>query len=404
MIKKFLGMHKARVPVLLYGTFLILCQASAAPGDTVQPYVSASVIHDTNLFRLSSSRDPRLVLGSDSKSYTIKRVEAGLSVDYAVGRQQIILKGGVNQNWFERFSFLNYDGSDARATWNWQFGNLWQGDLGYSHGRTLTSFTQLQDRLRAIQTQQSAFGSAVYKLDPDWRIRAGAGWSSFNSGLPQRRFFNRDEAYASVGIMHINEANNSLGVEVKRTEARFPEREVTPLSIFDNGYTQTELSAVADWRYTGQSRFQGRLGYTQSRHKQISTRDFNGVTGRLAYDWSVSGKTLLNMALWREVGAIDNVASTYVATKGASLGVSWFPASKIFVKGEAAYKWHDFTGVVNAGPHRKDDVRSISASLGYTPASNVQLSLDGKVEKRSSNIAFIDYDSNNIAASVKIVF
>lgn len=404
MTKKILGIHKARVPVLLCGTFLILGQASAASGDTVQPYVTASVIHDTNLFRLSSSRDPRLVLGSDSKSDTIKRLEAGLAVDYVVGRQQIILKGGVNQSWYERFNFLNYDGSDARAAWNWQLGNLWQGDLGYTHNQTLTSFTQIQGRLRAIQTQQSAFASAIYKLDPDWRIRAGAGWSSFDSGLPQRRFFNRDEAHASVGIMHVNEANNSLGVEAKRTEARFPGREVTPLSIFDNGYTQTELSAVADWRYTGQSRFQGRLGYTQNRHKQIATRDFNGVTGRLAYDWSVSGKTLVSTALWREVGAIDNVVSTYVVTKGASLGVSWFPASKIFVKGEAAYKWYDYTGEVSAGPHRKDGIRTISASLGYSPVSNVQLSLDGKVEKRGSNIAFIDYDSSNIAASVKIVF
>jgi len=404
MIKKILGMPQLRVLALLCGMFLMLDQASAASGDIVQPYVSASVVHDTNLFRLSSGRDPRLVLGSDSKSDTIKRVEAGVAVDYAVGRQQIILKGSAVQNWFERFNFLNYDGSDARATWNWQLGNLWQGDLGYTHSRSLTSFTQIQDRLRAVQNRQSAFASAVYKLDPDWRIRTGAGWSSFDAGLPQRRFFNRDEASASVGVEHVNEANNSLGVEVKHTEARFPGREVTPLSIFDNGYTQSQLNAVADWRYTGQSRFQGRLGYTQNRHKQLSMRDFNGVTGRLTYDWSVSGKTLVNTALWREVGPIDNVISTYVVTKGASLGVSWFPASKIFVKGEAAYKSYDFTGEVSAGPHRKDDIRTISASLGYFPVSNVQLSLDGVVEKRGSTLDFVDYSSSNIVASVKVSF
>lgn len=404
MIKSIFDIHKMRVLTLLCGMFLMLGKANAAPGDTVQPYVSASVVHDTNLFRLSSGRDPRLVLGSDSKSDTIKRVEAGVAVDYAVGRQQIVLKGSVVQNWFERFNFLNYDGSDARATWNWQLGNLWQGDLGYTHSRTLASFSQIQDRLRAIQTQQSAFGSAIYKLDPDWRVRTGVRWYSLESGSPQRRFFNREETTASVGVEHVNEANNSLGVEAKYTEARFPDREVTPLSIFDNGYTQTELNAVADWRYSGQSRFQGRLGYAQNRNKHLSMRDFNGVTGRLAYDWSVSGKTLVNTALWREVGAIDNVVSTYVVTKGASLGVSWFPASKIFVKGETAYRWYDFLSGVGSGSQRKDTVRSISASLGYSPVSNVLLSLDGIAEKRGSTIAFFDYSDVNIAASMKVTF
>lgn len=404
MIKSIFGMHKMRVLTLLCGMFLMLGQANAAPGDTVQPYVSASVVHDTNLFRLSSGRDPRLVLGSDSKSDTIKRVEAGVAVDYAVGRQQVILKGSAVQNWFERFNFLNYDGSDARATWNWQLGNLWQGDLGYTHSRTLTTFTEIQALLRDVRTQQSAFGSAIYKLDPDWRIRTGARWYSLESGSPQRRFLNREEAGASVGVEHVNEANNSLGVEAKYTEARFPEREVTPISILDNGYTQTELSSVADWRYTGQSRFQGRLGYTQRRHKQISARDFDGITGRLAYDWSVSGKTLINAALWREVGSIDDLINTYVVTKGVSLGASWFPSSKVFVKGEAAYKSRDFLGEVRVGPHREDDIRTISASLGYSPLGNVQFSLDGIVEKRGSTRVFTDYRYNSIVASVKVAF
>ncbi len=393
-----------RALTLLCGMFLMSGQASAAPGDTVQPYVSTSVAHDTNLFRLSSNRDPRLVLGRDSTSDTIKRVEAGAVVDYLIGRQQIILKGSALQNWYERFNFLNHDGSDARATWNWQLGNVWQGDLGYTHSRTLATFTEIQAMLRDVRTQQSAFGSAIYKLDPDWRIRTGARWYSLESGAPQRRFLNREEISALVGVDHVNEANNSLGVEAKYTEARFPAREVTPLSIFDNGYTQTELSSVADWRYTGQSRFQGRLGFTQRRHKQLSMRDFDGVTGRLAYDWSVAGKTMVNTALWREVGSIDDTINTYVVTKGVSLGASWFPTSKIFVKGEAAYKSRDFLGEVRVGPHREDDIRTLSVSLGYSPLTNVQLSLDGIVEKRNSTRIFTDYNYNNIAASVKVVF
>ena len=391
-------MRKSYLWILFLGVFLLWSRVGVAT-DIIQPYVSASITQDSNLFRFSKDRV------SDDASDTISRIEAGVGVDYPISRQRLNLRASINRNQFQRYEFLDYDGNDGQAVWNWQVGNLWQGDLGYTRSQTLASFAETQATVRDVRTQQSAFADAIYKLHPDWRLHWGGRWYALESSRNQ--FINSDETSGVLGVDYISNANNSVGVQGQFLEASFP-GQTTLTSRFDNGFSQTTISSVADWSYSVSSRFQGRLGYTQRRYNQLVTRDFNGMTRRLTYNWSVTGKTLLSVAAWREVGAVGDVINTFAVIKGSSLDLSWFPTRKIFIRGGIVYRSQDFRGdsgfALGVDGKREDEMRTVSASLGYSPLQNIQLSLDGVVEQRDSTRIFIDYNYKLIMANIKVSF
>ena len=395
-------MHKSYVWKLLCGLVFLWNHTAAAQG-VVQPYVLGSVTHHSNLFRLSKEMAP---VASDT---IMSRIEAGVQVDYLISRQQLLFKAGVNWNKFERYEYLNYDGNDWLAVWKWQLGNLWQGDLGYTRNKTLANFSETQITATGdVRTHQSVFANVNYRLHPDWRLHGGGRWNNLKAGSTTAQLLNRDETVGVLGVDYVTHGDNSIGMQSEFIEARFPEREIISASSFDNGYSQMTINSVADWKYSGNSRFRGRVGYTQRRYNELAIRDFNDMTGRLTYDLSITGKTLLSVAAWREVGGVGDVISTFAVTKGSSLDLSWFPTSKIFIRGGVAYRSQDFRAdsafVLGVGGKREDETRTVSASLGYSPLQNIQLSLDGVVEQRDSTRMFIDYNYRLLTANIKVSF
>jgi len=384
------------------GIILLCNHAEAVALDVIHPYLAASVTHDSNLFRFSPDA------GSGEASEILTRMEAGIKVRYPISRQHFNLDISINRNQFHNYEFLNYNGSNGQAVWNWQVGNLWQGDLGYTRSQTLASFAETQSTVRNVRTQQSTFVSANYTLHPDWRLRWGGRWSALESGLSSSKSFNSDEISGVMGVDYISNANNSIGIESRLIEARFPEIEITPGRNFDNGYSQVMINSVAGWQYSGGSRLQGRLGYTYRQYNQLETRDFNGMTGRINYDWAITGKTQLRLSAWREVGAASDVISTFAVIKGSSVNISWLPTSKIFIGSNLAHQSQDFRGdsgfVLGVVDQRKDDILTFGASVGYSPLRNIQLSLNGIIEERDSTRKLGNYNYKVITANVKVDF
>ena len=395
-------MYKSHLWRLSCSIFLLWNHTDVIAADVFKPYVSASVARDSNLFR--SSKDS---VSGDTPD-TISRIEAGMQVNYPISRQHLSLKASVNRNQYQRYEFLNYDGNDVQAVWNWQMGNLLQGDLGYTRNQTLASFTDTQVNGRDVRTQQSAFANANYRPHPDWRLHGGGRWYALESESSINQLLKREEVSGVVGVDYISNANNSVGIQGYFMEARFPDSEAVSPSSFDNGYSQVEISSVANWAVSGNSRLRGRLGYTQSRYNQLSSRDSNNMTGRFTYDWSITGKTMLSGAVWREIGTVTDTTSTFSLTKGSSLDVSWVPTSKISVRGGVAYRSSDFQSesgfVLGVVDKRKDDIRTASAALGYSPLRNILLSLEGIIEQRDSTRMFFDYSYKLLRASVKVEF
>lgn len=377
-------------------------------GRRVQFSVSGGLYHDSNLFRLSDSADAQSVLGTGKKSDNVYRLGAGLKADLPVSRQRVLLDAHVDYYDYDRFGVLDHAAYRAGATWKWQAGNQLSGDVGYARRRYLASLAEIQAPVRDLVTQDHAFARGGFLVTPRWRIRGELDWSKYDHGEATRNALDSRITSVTAGLDYVTPANNSVGGQVKYSEGDFPNREFVAGSFVDNQYRETETSLVMRWMVTGKSTLDARLGYTSREHDQVPQRDFDGVTGRLGYDWMPGAKTRLSFAAWREIRSYEDISASYILSKGASFGPSWAPTEKIVLQGRLVHEKRLFEGdpgiVLATGPQREDTFNGLRLSAGYSPRRNVELAVGLDRGDRNSNVTGRDYDYTAVSANAKLRF
>ena len=256
---------KSRAPLLLPSIPLAILlhgispSAIAAPGDTFSPYVFAAATHDSNLLRLDNSAT------GTSTADTLRQFGAGMNVDWKVSRQQILLTAAVNENRFDRYSVLDYQGRDLRGSWNWQLDDHLSGDVGYANNVALGSFADQQTLVKNLRIQERSFFDGSWSFHPNWQI--GLGLSKNKLRFPDSilNTLDRQDDVWETSLQSLHSAGNQLGIKLRETKGTFPNQPLDFINQVDTGYRQRELLATIDWNISGHSRFQGQAG-TKQRH------------------------------------------------------------------------------------------------------------------------------------------
>jgi len=401
-------MLKTKLSVVICCVACLTASAYAAPGDTFTPYAEYSFTHDSNIFRLANDQEALAVLGTTEKSDEIQRLRVGIDVDYALSRQRFIVQASINRNTYNRFSDLDFSGREILTRWDWQVGNQWSGDIGYSNVLTLGSYTQLQQLVQNEVTQELLFFNGGYLFHPSWRVRAGLSGYEVDYDAAVQQAFNREETIGLVGLQYLSAAGNIAELQVKNTDAEYPNRQEAIGPVFDDQYDQNELNALVEYALTVKTRFIGRLGYVHRGYNRDFVEDYNGLNGRLTVDWAPTAKTRLTASTFRELQSIDSIESNYLLATGISFGPNWLPTSKIIVQGLIYYENRDYRGtpasVLGGSPRQEDNVRGVALGVTYDPVRLIRLGLGYVVESRNSNQAFEDYSYNAVSATVRAQF
>jgi exopolysaccharide biosynthesis operon protein EpsL len=381
--------------------------AEPADGRTIRYSVFSGLLHDNNLFRLSDSADPVTAIGSSERSDTIFRVGAGIDANLPISRQNILLNARFELREFDRFDLLDHTAYRFGGAWNWRVGNDWEGLLGYQRDHYLSGLADIQRAVKDMITTDHAYGSAAYRIDARWRVRGGLDFWRYEHGDASQLTLDNRTGSLVIGGDYVTPANNSIGAQFRYTEGKYPNQILT----INNDYKEYETSAVARWVVTGKSTFTGRVGYTKREHEQFAQRDFDGLTGRLEYDWFVANKTLLNFALYREIGSYIDTNASYVVNQGGSFGPAWAPTDKVILQARLVHEKRDYQGepvvAVVGVPQREDTFRGIRVSAGWAPRRSVEVVLSAEHGDRNSNVSFpIDrsYDYTSYLANVRLRF
>jgi hypothetical protein len=185
-------------------------------------------------------------------------------------------------------------------------------------------------------------------------------------------------------------------------DGEYPNRDT---ANFDRLYSQTEYNLLGDWSVTGKLIARGKVGYVQRENDSLSQRDFSGLTGRLSADYSLTGKTILNWAIYREITDSDDFNASYRLDTGSRLGASWLATSKITLRANTSYVNRSFEGDTGRGGIQRDeDILSGSLSLSYTPVRMATIDLGLQAGRRDSNIPVSDYTFHSVFMSVQADF
>jgi hypothetical protein len=215
-------------------------------------------------------------------------------------------------------------------------------------------------------TTDRFFGTGGYQSTPRWRACAAADWIQFANSATQQVLDNTTTS-ATAGVDYVTPAGNFAGGQVKYSHGSYPNpRFVSGPNVFvSNTYDEVEASGVVHGVATGLSKLDARLGYTYRRYDEVSQRDYEGFTGRLSWDWTPGAKTLINLAMWRELQGMTDLTASDVLSHGISLAPSWAPSPKLVFQARVAYVKNDYQGESR-----------VSRSNRQQPHSAVQLVID----------------------------
>lgn len=389
--------------------------ALALAGDRVTPYVGAGYTYTDNLFFLDERRitaqNPILQGGQASDMFLTGR--AGVRVSYPVSRQVVNLNADISRNAYQTYNRLDHTAYSFSGDLDWDYGRNWDGRIGANERLALGSFADQRLGLgneRNLRTLRNVFANANYAVTPNTKLRTGLNLFTLDNSVQSFAPGNRKDVVFDVGLRSYSKGRDDfLGINLSYTDGKFPDRqEVTPGSFIDNSYKQYRLSGDVDYTFSGLTRVEIDWGYTARQHEILPQRNFGGVTGRATVRYGLTRRTMFTGAVFREIGAFDDVTTTYIVTTGYSAGVTHSLTPKVSANAQYMFRNRKFTGdpgfIVSPVPPRNEDIQSISVGVTWQAERTLRVNANYSYTNRAANIPFADFAVNTFTVGAQISF
>jgi exopolysaccharide biosynthesis operon protein EpsL len=371
--------------------------------DTFEPYVGATYSYDDNLLRTPASQ-----MNGMPTSDTSWTREAGISFDHFYSRQHITANLDINKTTFDRYKVIDYDGKDAAFNWEWGITNDFSGVFGMNYSQSLTPFTQFHFAELNLRTQRNDYFNGIWRFSPYWQFHTGVSTLYLDYDLPSQQAGDREVHIASGGIDFVSDQGNVIGLLVQQEQGGFPLQQLIGNFYVDNNYTQNELKLNLDWTVSGLTHIQFAGGWARREYDQFTTRDVSGPSAHLNMNYIATGKTSLNLSVWRDIDESDNLTVQYTVDKAVSLAAIWDAMDKIRVIATLKRESYDYTNSALftqlLPQNRVDTMRDASLTATYTPLRRVQTSLSVYTDQLNSTITDYNYRDKGLVLNMRMAF
>jgi len=394
------------------GGLALLCglwagAAAADEFDTFNVQAGSTYLHDSNLFRLSSSADPNVVLRAPSSSDTLSVNSLGVTLNKPYSLQRFELGASFVDYRYKNFTFLNFSAFNYNGAWRWSLTPRLRGNATATRSETLNTFADFRSFIRNVRTETNNRFDAEYEIDGVWRVLGAVSENEVKNEqlfLAQQNFRNR----AVEGGLKFAFPSGSVASAVVRSARGEYTQLAQPVaaSLFDNRFEQRDFEGRLFWAYSGKSSMDFRATYIDRKHATFAQRDFSGLTGNATVTWGVTGKTRVVGSVSRELASFVSTSSSYTRLDRLSLGPVWEVTAKLVARARYEASTRDFLGPVAATAQndRTDKLRTLFAGLDWRPYRWVTLSASLQNDTRSSNLPGLDFKSTTGTLSAQVNF
>jgi exopolysaccharide biosynthesis operon protein EpsL len=380
--------------------FLFFSTSVLAEGlITLNPYVSSSISYDDNLYRFSSERQARAVLGSGNQSDIIKRLDLGLQANLQLSRQVISISTNLNDSQFNRNSRLDNTGSANALRWDWQIGSKLHGELAVDKTKAISGFEEIRNTGKNIRTNTRKFASIYWDIHPDWSLYTSREITDLENDLALSRVLNRGDVSVQSGVRYHSSSNTALELAYRTVDSDFNSRTNQLKTLLGSTSNQNEWILNLAWQPSAKTQLSARLSQLDLKRPNSQLSDFSGFNQRWNLGYSLTDKVNLSMSAYRTLSPVDDVISTYVEATGYSISPTWLITSKLNLSSNVSIEKRDFIGnasLLGISQDRDDESIQAGASLQYFPTQHLLMQIQYAGENRTSSTLNAGYQFNNI--------
>lgn len=397
---------------------------AAQPEDALNFAVGAGFRFEDNLFRLDDDANTP-VPGKSRRSDLISTYSVGIKIDksYSLQRFQVDLEAIRND--YHTYDYLDFTAKNYRAAWLWSLTPDLTGTILLTRNQQQNDFADfLTGATNEVIPDQSVQTNEVRSFTADWRV--GGGWHLLG-GVSEIRSRNEANFTAvgdyvqrggEAGIKYVSRADNFISLVQRNSTGDYEGRALNPFSQLDTGFDQSETEAQLNYRLSGKSLIDARLGYVDREHDNFSSRDYDGMVGRLAYIWAPTGKLVITTSLSRSLTSFQQVFNSYYVSDTFAVAPVWNLTAKTKIRARYFYSERDYRGAIRStispfaynGPLRDDKVQGLTLSAEWQAMRTLLITGTLQHERRDSNSDFagtvnsLDYDANSIGISGQLLF
>lgn len=356
-----------------------------SPFKDLYVIVGATVTNDSNLFRR-----PAALAEAD----TITSGNIGLRLDKSWSQQQFQFDVTQTVSRYDRFKYLDFDAINYSGAWNWRLGKRFSGKLSASRSESLTPFEDTTGgggNVRNVRiSQNQAFDLDVWAYG-GWHILMGVSQTEQTSeqNVPSRSP-DFKASNANIGVKYLTRAGNSITAIRRTSDGEYTN---SPIGAPNSDYTEDLSELSADWKLSGASSLNGRLGWLERSNKDPARRNFSGPSSSLNYTWAPGGKLSLTVSAARATTPIQDANASYRETDTLSLTPTWAISNKTSAFLRLNHSKDSDRGTVVVPPTGPRSDKTNSAAIGLDWAATRTLKINASVEhmQRSSNDTLTEY-------------
>ena len=390
--------------LVLLGTVFVAADARAAE-DTEGFHFGGGVnaANDSNVFRTSPT-DPAGVtsayvttlygLASFDRTYGQQHVFANVNF----GR--VLYSGGLSP----------YDYSSQTVDAGYRLGSWQRFNVGIEWVRSAAqvNFGDTLFKVPDVVTRDSLTVDVDQPVIGDWHLVANATGSFERYSDSLSSVSNLDRFGGQVGVRYVPIYGNRIDLYLGQTRGRYPNGATTAFN--DAAYRDRLADLSVSWHFSGSSRLDGHVGYSQRRNNTLTFRDFSGLSSDLTWVWAPTGKLTLTLSGSRVMGAAGDVEFLTASTKTWRLAPAWQATEKIKLEAALYRSVRDYFGqglaLAPGGPlpaaTHNDTILGGSLTATWAMERWLTLSADLRAEHRDSNLPNWAYSGRIAGISVRV--
>jgi hypothetical protein len=363
---------------------------------TLQPYASVGYTRDSNLLRLSRAEIDALEAAGGEAEDRYLTTEAGFSGVVTHGRQRFVLEGRVYRNDYDEFDEFDHTGGDARFRWNWAYGRLWDGDLGYAYRRGLRDPSNQVVPIRDMIDRHRFHAGVGRWLADNWKVNGAVHLTDISAN--RQTNLDKEITGYDAELNYVSSLGNSIGMAAGYADTAFDNNQ-------ERDFDEWSIGPQADWRVSDKTRIQANLAYLTRTYDDLDERDFDGPVASLSIDWQATAKTSLKLTAARELSSFGDEIDNYAIVDAIIFEPAWAVTEKTTVRALAAFERQDYQGtlVPAAGvPDRFDEVDTLGIWVDWNFMRNGRLSVGYESEDNDSNRSLESYDSQSVNVELRL--
>jgi hypothetical protein len=402
-----------RYRYLLYTAVMAAIPAtSAAQREPLEFVVGQGVAFDSNIFRLAEEVVPSPIatgVASPPRSETFLTTYAGANFDRFYSRQHLRTDFRLTRYSYRTYKRLDSNGISGTVAWDWEIGDGWKGVLNYERAQTPTSDATRTGFQTAYRLDQRYTATVDYSWRPAWMIGGGLVRNSNRYNNSLNPFADYDADVIDAHVKYSSRKGNQLRVLARNTHSRYSSQSVQA-EVPGPAYLQMDYEVDTTWVVDPHRTVVGRIGYSRFDHEGLAPglRSFDGPTGHLLYDWTLTDKTLVSVVLRRDITpeVLYYVNGVIDATSAASVAVSWSISPRISLRGVAELQRQLVSEVGTADSLlRNADSTQFAVTGNWKPERYLTFRVGfGHEARTADNLLLPRYVDNTLSANVEFMF